>query len=168
MDVDEITGLKLIGKDSFVVFKQKNVWIETGLAIPVNYNNGNCSAQDALFTDSEIEHISEQVSKQYNFTTLKGNEKLFNAINNEIQKKLANPFYKTVNLCVNVSAADDAKSESSTKPFLDNNSSQSININNNLPKFESSFSSKEGECEVILNITIDAKGEATIQHKTSP
>lgn len=167
-EIDKTTGLKLINKESFVVFKQKNVWIETGLAIPVNYNDGNCSQQEAIFTDSEIDHIAEQVKKQHKFTTLKGNEKLFNAINAEVEKKLANPFYKTVNLCVNVSVADDVIKEQNPKPFLDNNATKPLNLNSNQAKYISTFSNNEKECEISLNITIDANGKASIKHKSSP
>lgn len=167
-EINKVTDLKLTDKESFVVFKQKNVWSETGLTIPVNYNNGNCALPDSIFTDSEIEHISEQVRKHYKFTTLKGNEKHFYAINSEIEKKLSNPFYKDVNLCINVSVYDNAKNEQSPKPFLDNNNQQSINLKKELPKYTSTFSNNEGDCEIILDIKIDASGQVSIEHKTSP
>lgn len=166
-EIDKITGLKLINKESFFVFKQKNVWSETGLAIPLNYNDGNCSEQDALFTDSEIEHIAEQVRKQYKFTTLKGNEKQFHAINSEIEKKLANPFYKNVNLCVNVSVADDIKKEQNSIP-LDNNFTKSTKFSSNQAKYTSTFTNSEGDCEIGIDIKIDENGKVSIKHKASP
>ncbi len=166
--IEEITGLKLNNKDSFVVFKKNKVWSETGLTIPDNYNNGNCSEQNAPFTDSEIDHIAQQISKQHKFTTLKGNQKQFEAINSEIQKKLSNSFYKDVNLCVNVSIADDTKKEQNIKPFLDNNSLKPINRSNNQAQYTSTFSNNETECEITLDIKIDANGKVAIKHKASP
>lgn len=166
-EIDKITSLGLSSKESFLLFKQKGVWSETGLTIPIDYNDGNCIENETLFDDSEIKHISEQVKEHYKFTNLKGNEKQFHAINNQIAKKLSNPFYSNINLCISLSV-DDSNIKKSENKLLDgpNFNTSSLGITNE--KYTNTFTRGDGECEIGLDIRINQNGEVSIKHNVSP
>ena len=167
-EIDKITSLGLSSKESFLLFKQKGVWSETGLTIPIDYNDGNCIENETLFDDSEIKHISEQVKEHYKFTNLKGNEKQFHAINNQIAKKLSNPFYSNINLCISLYVDDDSSIKKSENQLLDGPNFNSSSLEIKKYDYTNTFTRGDGECEIKLDIIIDRTGKPIIKHKVSP
>lgn len=165
-EIDKKTNLKFSELNNFSAFKKDNVWKKSELAIPENYDEGNCPDLQTAFSENEKTHIAKLVTQHINFTKLDGAEKQYEALNNEIAKQLNNPFYDNVNLCVNLEIIDNSISKPTQAEPIDGVGS--INLPNNTKTFTSTFKKNDNPCEISLDIIIESDGKPIIKHRVSP
>ena len=166
--ITEITGLETKDEKKFLATKQNNEWTLQKPLIAVS-NTVQDSTITASIDNADIKTISAVIQKQFAFSKLAGNQKQFEAIAAEIEQKLANPFYKNLGLCVNLSADDENLSTSKPQSAaIDGKKNIFAPIKNGQPKFQKSFSTTGSPCEITLNIHIDAQGKVSIKHQASP
>ncbi len=164
--IDSITNLKISEEKNCIIFKRKDLWNKSDLAIANEYNNGNCPNIETAITEEEIKHISNLLTEHIQFTKLKGSEKQFAALNKEIEKQINNPFYADVNLCVNLKINDKSEQKQQASRPLDGQNN-SIPISNNIKTFKSTWQKNDKPCEISLDITIDSNGKLKIKHIAS-
>lgn len=157
---------------------QENAWVVSELTIPFSYNEGACPDTNEPIDQEQINHVAGVVREHVRHTKREGAEKRFYELNNIIEKQLKNPFYKEVDLCVDLTIEESNTSSNQETIVQPLDGNQSVNLsgvfkvepeNENVitKTYKSSFNKGDKPCGITLDIKINANGEVSIDHKVS-